>query len=300
MSRIHHGGALALLATLACAAPGALAASATDDAGAGRFSATVAGFVDDADGTSLDLDLGWQPAEWLDLNAGFGNAESSSDLADLSGDSVRAGIDVHGRALGARLDWRNWRDDGQFESDTLGAELYWNAGGWSVGLLLEQRDFTVDYTVTLLNRVVARSVDFEGTGIGAQATWSGERWNGYLRGVGYDYDDTLDRVLAAAQSPNLARFPRIQALVGSLLTRSAGAIDHDFGAGIERSFQRSGLRLDFAMTRDAISGADSRSISVGWRYALSPRFDLDATLGQSDSDDLDGVGFAGLALTFRN
>lgn len=296
MSRFAPGGAVALLATLACAISAAQAA----DSSGGQFTATVAGLVDDADGTSLDLDLGWQPTGWLGLSAGFGNAESSTDLADLSGDSLRAGIDVHGSALGARLDWRNWKDDGQFESDTLGGELYWSGAAWSVGLLLEQRDFTVDYTVTLLNRAVARSVDFEGTGVGAQASWTGERWNGYLRGVSYDYDDTLDRVLAAAQSPNLARFPRIQALVGSLLTRSAGAIDHDVGAGIERSFQRSGLRLDLAMTRDAISGADSRSVSVGWRYALSPRFDLDATVGQSDSDDLDGVGFAGLALTFRN
>lgn len=299
MSRTVRRGAFALLATSVLSLPPAQAADPAPS-GSGSFTATVAGFVDDADGTSLDLDLGWQPTAWLGLNAGFGNAESSSDLADLSGDSLRAGIDVHGRALGARLDWRKWQDDGQFESDTLGGELYWSGGGWSVGLLLEQRDFTVDYTVTILNRTVERSVSFDGVGVGAQATWSGERWNGYLRGVSYDYDDTLDRVLAAAQQPNLARFPRIQALVGSLLTRSASAIDHDVGVGIERAFQRSGLRLDVALSRDAISGADSRSVSVGWRYALSPRFDLDATIGQSDSDDLDGVGYAGLALTFRN
>lgn len=295
MSRLNGRSAAALVMLLST-----LAAPVRADEAPGRFSATVAGFVDDADGTSLDLDLNWQASDWIGLSAGFGNADSSSDLADLSGRSLRAGVDVHGSAFGARLDWRNWQDDGQFESDTLGGELYWTGGGFSAGLLLEQRDFTVDYSITLANRTVARSVDFQGTGVGAQLSYANDRWSGYLRGIGYDYDQTLDRVLAAQQLPNLARFPRIQALVGSLLTRSAGAIDHDYGVGIERSFQRSGLRLDLTQTRDAISASDSRSVSLGWRYSLTPRFEIDATVGRSDSDDLDSVGFAGLALTFRN
>lgn len=282
------------------AALGLCALSIAAPATAGSFSTTVSGFVDDADGTSLDLDVYWEPADWLALAAGAGSADSSSDLADLSGDSLRASIDVRGSRLGGRLGWRNWQDAGDFESDSLSGELYWRADGWQLGLIVERRDFSVDYTVLLLGRPTLRTASFEGEGHGAQASWYGERWGGYLRAVRYDYDATLERAIAASRAPNLERFPRIQALVGSLLTRTAGAIDHDLAAGLERSFQRSGLRLDVSATRDAISGADSRSASLGYRYALTSRFEIEATVGAVDSDDLDSVGFAGLALTFRN
>lgn len=290
--------AVATLLPLSGLASAALPTAAAADAGA--FTATLATFVDDADGISTDLDLYWDPADWISLSAGIGQAESSSELADLDGDALRAGIDLHGDSLGGRLNWRRWQDGGQFESDTLGGEIYWRSTtGWQLGLIAEQRDFSVDYTVTVLNRPIARRVEFDGQGFGAQASWYGEAWGGYLRGVSYDYGDTLARVRAAAQTPNLGRFPRIQALVASLLTRTAGAIDHDLSAGIERSFQRSGLRLDVSTTRDTLSAAESRTVSLSYRYALTPRFELEGTLGTADSDDLDSVGFAGLALSLR-
>jgi hypothetical protein len=286
--------ALALLLPLAALPPAAAADTAP-------FTATVAAFVDDADGLSTDLDLYWEPSDWLGLSAGIGQAESSGELADLDGNSLRAGVDLHGESLGGRLNWRRWQDSGQFESDSLGAELYWRTtSGLQVGVIAEQRDFSVDYTVTLLNRPVARRVEFDGQGFGAQLSWYGDAWGGYLRGVSYDYGNTLARVRAAAQTPNLGRFPRIQALVASLLTRTAGAIDHDVSAGIERSFQRSGLRLDVSATRDTLSSAESRTLSLSYRYSLTPRFELEGTLGTADSDDLDSVGFAGLALSLRH
>jgi hypothetical protein len=287
--------ALALVPLLLTATPLALSAERS------QFSASVATFVDDADGTSVDLDLYWEPTEWLGLAAGMGKAESSAELADLDGDSLRAGVDLHGDSLGGRLNWRRWQDQGQFESDSVVAEVYWRTTqGFQFGLIAEQRDFTVDYSITVLNRVVPRRETFDGSGIGTQLSWYGSTWGGYLRGVTYDYDSKLDRVLAASRAPNLTRFPRIEALVASLLTRTAGAIDHDLSAGLERSFQRSGLRLDLSATRDALSGADSRSVSVSYRYALTPRFELEGTLGSVDSDDLDTIGFAGLALSFRH
>jgi hypothetical protein len=295
MPRTPHGRALAGALLLLCPLPAALAADG------GQFSASVATFVDDADGISVDLDLYWEPTVWLGLGAGIGQSESSAELADLEGDSLRASVDLHGDSLGGRLGWRQWQDNGQFESDSMTAEVYWRtANGWQFGAIAEQRDFAVDYTVTVLNRSIARRVAFDGQGFGAQLAWYGDTWGGYLRGVSYDYDETLARVLTAAQTPNLARFPRIEALVASLLTRTAGAIDHDLSAGIERSFQRSGLRLDVAATRDALSGADSRSLSVSYRHSLTPRFEVEGTLGGADSDDLDSVGFAGLAFSFRN
>jgi hypothetical protein len=289
MPRIRTLAALAV-----CALPWAAPATASS------FSATLSGFIDDADGTSLDLDLYWAPAEWLALSAGVGSTDSSADLADLSGDSLRAGIDVHGESLGGRLGWRQWRDSGDFESESISAELYWRSGVWQIGLIGEQRDFRVDYVIIVAGRPVTRSAAFEGQGFGAEVSWYAERWSGYLRAVGYDYDATLEAAVAASRLPNLARFPRIEALVGSLLTRAAGAIDHDLAAGLERAFQRSGLRFEVSATRDTVSGADSLGASLGYRYSLNSRLEIEATIGAVDSDDLDAVGFAGLALTLRN
>lgn len=290
---MRYGGPLAILSLL-CALAWPAPASATP------FGATLAGYVDDADGTSLDLDLYWDVTDWLTLGAGVGSADSSSDLADLSGQALRASVDVRGAAFGGRLGWRNWRDAGDFESDTLSAEFYWRADGWRLGLIGERRDFTIDYTLTVLGRPARRTQSFAGTGVGARVAWYGERWGGYLRAVGYDYDATLERVIAASRAPNLARFPRIEALVGSLLTRTAGAIDQDLSAGIERSFRRSSLRLDFSAIRDATRGTDSRAVSLGYRHALTSRFEIETTIGTVDNDELDSVGFAGIALSFRN
>lgn len=295
MLRKPHRRALAAALLLSAALP------AADAADTGQFSANLSTFVDDADGTSVDLDLYWAPNRWFALGGGIGKAESSNELADLDGDSLRASLDLHGDSLGGRVNWRRWQDSGEFESDSVAAELYWRtANGWQFGVIAEQRDFTVDYTITLLNRVVPRSETFDGEGLGAQVSWYGDAWGGYVRGVSYDFGDTLARVRNAAQAPNLARFPRIQALVASLLTRTAGAIEHDLSAGIERSFQRSGLRLDVSSTRDALTATDSRSVSVSYRYALTPRFELEGTLGSADSDTLDSIGFAGLTLGFRH
>lgn len=166
---------LAVAALLPLAGLASQGLSTAEAADAGAFTATLATFVDDADGLNTDLDLYWEPADWIGLSAGIGQAESSSELADLDGDALRAGVDLHGESLGGRLNWRRWQDGGQFESDTLGGEVYWRTtSGWQFGLLAEQRDFSVDYTVTVLNRPIARRVDFDGQGFGAQVSWYGD------------------------------------------------------------------------------------------------------------------------------
>ncbi len=283
-----------LIALTVCALPWAAPVAASS------FSTTLSGFVDDADGTSVDLDVFWEPADWLALGAGLGSTGSSADLADLRGDALRASVELRGAAVGGRLRWRNWRDADDFESDALVGEVYWRGGAWQLGMIAERRRFSIDYTVLLLGRPILRTTTFEGVGYGAEASWLGTRWSGYLRAVGYDYDATLERTVAASRAPNLARFPRVQALVGSLLTRTASAIDHDISSGLERSFQRASLRIDVSATRDAVSGADSRGASLAYGYSLSPRLAIEATIGAVDSDGLDSVGFAGLALTVRN
>lgn len=287
---------LARLATVALALAAALPGQAL---AAGNFNASLATFVDDEDGQSVDLDLYWDANRWVSLAAGAGSTDSASSLADLNGRSLRAAIDVHGEAFGARLGWRNWQDGDEFESDVLNGEVYWRHAGFKLGLIGEQRDIDIGYSITLANRVIERTLSFSGTGIGAEASWYGDAWGAYARSVVYDYDAALDRAIAASQQPNLTRFPRIQGLVASLLTRTAGAIDSDHSIGVERSFKRSGLRLDFARSRDAISEQDSTSASIAYRYTLTPRFDIEGTIGLTDTESADSVSFAGLTLSLR-
>ena len=261
---------------------------------------SLGAFVDDTSGTSFDLSGSFSPNEWWTLSAGIGQSKSSQDLADLTGRVVHASAQVAGKSLGSRLSFSNWDDSGSFQSQTIGGQFFWRNGGLQLSALLENRRLDVDYTIVLPLRRIPQSQSFDGNGYGAEVSYYGERWGGYVRGLTYDYDAALDRLIAASQLPNLEQFPRIQALVGSLLTRTAGAQDYDLSAGIDRAFQRSGVRLDLWRSRDAITGADSQDISVSYRYSISPRVEIEGSVGVTDSDNFDSLTHGGLTLTFRN
>lgn len=264
------------------------------------FDLSLGAYLDDASGKSLDLDAGFAPDEFWAFRAGVGRATSSYDDADLDARVVRALAQVQGESVGARLAYRQWDDSGEFASRTLAATLFWRGGGWQVGAVYEDRTLEFDYVVALPLRSVALSQDIAGDGFGMDVSYYGERWGGYLRAVSYRYDESLDQLIATSQRPDLERFPRIAALVGSLLTRAAGALDHDLQVGIDRSFGRSGLRVDASFYKDAIDGADSRGLSASYRYALTPRTMIEGTLGITDTDGLGSLGFGGLAVLFRN
>jgi hypothetical protein len=118
--------------------------------------------------------------------------------------------------------------------------------------------------------------------------------------MSYDYDDRLDRLVGASRAPGTRAFPRFAALVNSVLTRTAGAIDYQASLGVDRAFARSGLGADLMLSSDAISGADSTSLTLSYRYDLTARFGLDASVGMTDTEGLDTASFAGLGFRFRN
>ena len=170
-----------------------------------------------------------------------------------------------------------------------------------MALVAESRQLDVTYTTTgLLGRTVAQDVRFDGVGLGAELGWAGNAWGGYLRGVSYDYDSQLDRAISASRAPATRAFPRVAALVNSVLTRTAGAIDYQASLGVDRAFSRAGLGADLTLSSDTISGADSASLSLSWRYDLTTRLGIDATLGMTETDGFDSIGFAGVGFSFRN
>jgi hypothetical protein len=264
------------------------------------FDVSLGAYLDDASGRSLDLDVGFAPDEYWAFSAGVGRATASDDVNDIDARIVRALAQVQGESVGARVSYSEWDDSGEFKSRTTAGTLFWRSGGWQVGALYEDRRLQFDYVVALPLRSVALSQEIAGDGYGLDVSYYGERWGGYLRAVSYRYDESLDRLIAASQRPDLERFPRIAALVGSLLTRAAGALDRDLQVGVDRSFGRSGMRVDATFYTDAIDRADSRGLSASYRYALSPRTMLEGTLGVTDTEGLGSLGFGGLSILYRH
>jgi hypothetical protein len=180
-------------------------------------------------------------------------------------------------------------------------ELGWMAAnGLSVSALVDHRDLTVEYTLTVLGVPREAHIDFKGTGFGADVSWFGANWNLGARFLDYSYGRSVDRVRAAIASASTQRFPRVNLLLDSIVTRAAGAPDQQFVATLGRQFSRSSLQGDWAMQRDALTHDRINSLSLIHGYEIGARWQLDTTLGFSDGDTGGTVAFAGLALTLRS
>ncbi|MCU0759610.1 MAG: hypothetical protein MUF07_10525 [Steroidobacteraceae bacterium] len=262
----------------------------------------VAGYVDDADGSSFDVAARLRPVDWLSLSIGGGQSSVSLVASDFQGRSVRGGVDLRRGRFGAGLRASSWEDSDQFSSDILEAELSWTfADTLDVALRLEDRRLEVDYaTVGAFGRVLPQTARFDGTGVGARLAWYGREWSAWIDGTSYDYDARLERLVAASRAPSTRAFPQLAVLINSVLTRTAGAIDYQASVGVERSFARAWVGVDLLRSRDSVSGADSTSLGLSFRYDLSARWGVDAQLGTIDTEGIDRTGFAGLGFSFRN
>lgn len=272
---------------------------------AASYGLSVASMADGDQGNSYNLAGDLSPNNHVTLSAAAGHSRSRADSGaaaeTFSGDSLEGGVDLHSEHLGLRGSWMRWHDSNAFESITAGGGVYWRSGGLQLELLGESKDFSVDYSfVNLLGRTVSDTAKFGGSGFGAAASWYGERWGFYGRGMSYSYDRKLQRLNAISQSPTTVRLPRIQALTESVLTRGAAALDSEVSFGVDRSFARSGMHADFVQSRDAVAGLRSRDLSVSWRYNISPQFAGELTAGSTHTSGAGSVGYAGLSLSYRH
>ncbi len=283
----------AMAATLIAAVPGLSAAAG--------FTLSGSAYVDQDRGESYDLDLRIRPSDSWFVAAGIGRSATAGAGSAFAGASWRASAGWQGERFGVGLSARDWRDGDQFESRNLGADLtVLLPADFVLTALLRQRKLDLDYTITgALGRIVPASAGFRGRGYGAELGWSSRAWNASVRAVRYSYDDALERVIAAAAAPATRYFPRIQALTDSMLTQASGATERELGVSVERSFARSGLRLDLSNSREALTGTTANGIAASYRYTLSPRVEMEGTVGVSDGDSLDAVTYGGLAATLR-
>jgi hypothetical protein len=291
--------------TLACSvalAATAFAFSPLTAVAAPGFSVQAGAYVDDADGSSLDVAAQLRAADWLTLSLGGGQSRTALGSSDFEGSSIHGGADLRRGNFGAGLRASRWEDSDQFSSRVLNGELSWTfADSFEVALLFEDRALELDYTtVNLLGRVIPQTAAFDGRGIGARLTWTGEHWAAWAGGTSYDYDDNLERLIAASRAPSTRAFPRLAVLINSVLTRTAGAIDYQSDFGVERAFARASVGASVSLSSDVISGADSGSYALNLRYDLTTHWSLDASLGMTDTEGFEAVNFAGLGFSFRN
>lgn len=293
MSRSHSAWALVPAFVVASLGPDHASAAPS-------YGVAIGALVDDQSSRNFDLDATFDPNEHWTLSAGFGQSDSSSDLSDLTGTSFRAGFDAHGERFGFGASFEQWEDSGSFTSQTLHARASLRAGDFEFGLVGADRSFDVDYTITLPNRSVDRTFSVDGTGFGADLSYDTERWGLYASAVFYDYGDRFDQLVTLAQSGQVTRFPRVTALVGSLLTQAQGPLDHELGAGVSHQFQRTSLSLDWTGIEDAISGATGDSVSATFGWTATPRMSLEFTAGVSSVQGFEDTTFGGVAFLLRN
>jgi hypothetical protein len=260
----------------------------------------LSAFADDAENTSFDLDARLAPTEHIALSAGIGRSETDGRFTQFRGDAWRAAVELRNERFSGRLGYSEWRDSNRYESRTPQLALAARVGDVELSLLAERRDIDIGYTVQLLLRDLERVFSFDGTGYGAGLAWTGTTWSAYGRALTYEYDESLDELIALAQRPDLRFLPRISSLVGSVLVLSQGALDWQAGAGVQRTFARSALSVDALAVRDAVEGADGRSISLTYAWSATRRLDLELTGGLNDTDGFDQSVFGGIAVVLHD
>ena len=289
--RVRYARGLALAAVLAAS-----------QAAIAGYDLTLSGLTDEDGGVNYDAFLAVAPNDHWTLNANVGQTTSSVEFSNFSGTSYGLSADLHNERFGARLGWRSWDDSNNFESRITSGKLYWRNEALEIGLLLEKRDFSVLYTFTpplVGARPISRTASFAGDGVGLAVSWYGDAWGAYAQFQDNSYDSAFTSAINTLVSLNPQRRPGLAALAASVITKANGVTDNEFSAGLDRSFARSGLRLDAYRIKDQIDGGNGTGVSLGYRYSISSTVTMEATVGSSDSDGYQSQMYGGLSVTFR-
>jgi hypothetical protein len=282
---------------------GLLLASAAAAHAQMQFDTSLAVFTDDEDGSSFDVDASLSPNENWTFSLGAGTSDSSSDSADVSGDALRAAADVHNERFGARAYYESWSAADSFDTDTLGARLYYNTpGGVSLTLIAEDKSHEPQFDdLSGPGNQLPSNSQVDAIGYGGGVSWYGSSWGGYVEGIFYDFDDALDdlRVVSTTTPRNRGQAKKVTDLVNSVVTATQGALDSQLSAGIERSLDRVNIHADWLAVEDAVDGVKSSSYSGGVRYSFTQSLDAGVILGISDGDNTGSIGFAGFTLAYR-
>jgi hypothetical protein len=264
-------------------------------------SLTLSGLFDSDQGRSLDVDARWAPMPAWSLGAGVGKGESGLAGANLSGTSLRASTDLYLGGFDAGVSMSRWKDSSDLKTRSVRAQAGWTFdSGVGVHALLDDRSLDILYTrQPQVGPARQATVRFDGTGYGGEISFSGTRFNASAHYLDYGYGRSMSRVRGVLTATDTTRFPRLQSLVASLVTRAAGAPDREIGVSLGREFSRSSLQGEWLLLRDALSGEQTNSLSLIHSYRLSAHLEMETTLGLSDGAADGTLAFGGLAFKIR-
>jgi hypothetical protein len=264
-------------------------------------SLTLSGLFDSDQGRSLDLDARWSPVPAWSLGVGAGQGESELEGSEFSGTSLRASTDLYLGDFDAGASFQRWSDSGELKTTSLRTQAGWTfGGGLGLHLLLDDRSLDISYSRQATGgQTREATVQFNGTGIGAELSFTGARFYTAAHFIEYDYGRSMSRVRAVLAATDTTRFPRLQVLVASLVTRAAGAPDREIGFTVGREFDRASLQADLLFLRDALTGEETKSLALVHSYRISSHVELDTTLGLSDAAAGGTLAFGGLAIRIR-
>ncbi len=264
-------------------------------------SLTLAGSLDSGQGKSLDADARWSPLPAWSLGAGAGHGESDLEGSRFSGTSLRASTDLYLGGFDAGVSLQRWKDSSELTTRSTRAQAGWTFdSGLGLHALLDDRKLDITYSRTgPLGQVRQATVNFDGTGYGGEIAFNGTRYNAAAHFIGYTYGTSVTRVRGVLSAADTTRFPKLQLLVASLATRSAGAPDREMGVTLGRDFSRSSLQGEWLLLRDAVSGKASNSLSLVHTHRFTDHLEMDTTLGLSDGAADGTLAFGGLAFRLR-
>ncbi len=265
-------------------------------------SLTLGGLVDNDDGRSISVSGRYAPVEALTLGASFGHSQARLEAGGekFSGNSLGLAADVNINAFFAGLSGDRWKDSNALLSKVLNGELGWmSRHGLAVAALVTDREMRITYETTVLGQAREHQIQFEGMGFGADLSYFGETWTAGVRFLDYDYGRSVDRVRAVLDSPSTERFPRLEQLIGSVVTRAAAAPDRELSLVLGRQFAKTSLTAMLQWQRDALTG--DRMKSAGLTAGMTPaaHLGIDVSAGVSKGEAGTAL-WGGFALTLRS
>jgi hypothetical protein len=275
------------LLCLAAVLPRPVLAQAKDEAGGPSWALGLSGQVDEESSNSLlaNLNLGVAERTWLTFAAG--RSHSPSELADVTAETLGAGVDHRFGVVGLAFELERWGDPTALESDDMRLSFYIQRPRFRIALTHEQRDIEIPFTVTgPLGGTVRRDAelwaDSYALNVRAQPA---ERWQLYFGMSEHDYE----RDLAL-----LPRIAQLNLLSASTLTLANSFIDHERMVGFETAVGRSLVNVAMSRDESAVDGSIFETVSAGVLFPIASRIDLEVNLGSGRSDLLESGLYAGV------
>jgi hypothetical protein len=129
---------------------------------------------------------------------------------------------------------------------------------------------------------------------------SGDRMSVWASYVAYSYDENVDRLITFLDNPNLARRPRLEALLGSGLTAAATLLDRSAVAGVDFYVRDLRLGVSYSLLTDIVTDSDSSSLRGEVEWPLTDHWSARVVAGVNDSDIESSTLFGGARLLYRS